>query len=568
MSMNQTPPTTANSLIVRFQEAWTDESSYLTEARCGYAAFEILKGARQILLDLQLTKDIGTTTTTTTNSNDRVTCTTLYQTADVLIDYAYEKLNAFPYREVPACWRELYTDASLLQAVALWLSCNDDCRRISKQQQQQQQGLLEEEQEVKYDNIPPESVETRRLAIRVLDKALVLAGACGPGRRALVMDAIEALEGEIASSTSNSGSNTSNISDLPPFKKLKMDHHPKEVEEGNTPPPPTSRRLGEEEDEESRQKRWPKLEFPIPRWHQPSLEEFARHVHQPNPTPVILTGAMDHWPALTKWTDLDRLCKAAGPDRLVPIEIGRQYTDEHWTQKLVTTREFIRQYILQPSASSSSTTSTSPSSQPALDTDADDADTNADANAAAVGYLAQHNLFEQIPRLRRDIDIPDYCCVGPAEDTARGYEPPDDTLLHAWFGPKGTVSPLHTDPYHNLLAQVVGYKYVRLYAPSQTPYLYSFGASHHGNDEDSTSGGGGGSSGSGDSIQSSEAEAMLLGNTSQVDIEKADLTQFPLFAQAEYVETVLRPGELLYIPLQWWHYIRSLSVSFSVSFWF
>jgi hypothetical protein len=36
------------------------------------------------------------------------------------------------------------------------------------------------------------------------------------------------------------------------------------------------------------------------------------------------------------------------------------------------------------------------------------------------------------------------------------------------------VTPLHTDPHHNLLAQVVGTKYVRLYAPPATPRLYPY----------------------------------------------------------------------------------------------
>jgi lysine-specific demethylase 8 len=57
-------------------------------------------------------------------------------------------------------------------------------------------------------------------------------------------------------------------------------------------------------------------------------------------------------------------------------------------------------------------------------------------------------------------------------------------------------------------------------------------------------------------------------NTSQVDLDNPDLSRFPLFASAEYSECVLRAGEMLYIPYKWWHYVRSLEVSFSVSFWF
>jgi ribosomal protein L16 Arg81 hydroxylase len=61
---------------------------------------------------------------------------------------------------------------------------------------------------------------------------------------------------------------------------------------------------------------------------------------------------------------------------------------------------------------------------------------------------------------------------------------------------------------------------------------------------------------------------VLLCNTSQVDAEMPDLEEFPAFSQATRFECELGPGDALYIPPGWWHHVRSLSVSFSVSHWF
>ena len=46
------------------------------------------------------------------------------------------------------------------------------------------------------------------------------------------------------------------------------------------------------------------------------------------------------------------------------------------------------------------------------------------------------------------------------------------------------------------------------------------------------------------------------------------MRRFPLLATATVHHCVLGPGMLLYIPNGWWHAVRSLSVSLSISFWF
>ncbi|KAE8283368.1 Lysine-specific demethylase 8 [Larimichthys crocea] len=239
-----------------------------------------------------------------------------------------------------------------------------------------------------------------------------------------------------------------------------------------------------------------KEELAVPRIKCPSLESFNTNYLLPL-KPVILEGIIDHWPALNEhpWS-IEYLRSVAGC-RTVPVEVGTRYTDEEWSQTLLTVNGFIDRYIL-------------------------------NKDEAAVGYLAQHQLFDQIPELKEDIRLPDYCCLGDGDE--------DDITVNAWFGPGGTVSPLHQDPQQNFLAQVIGSKYIRLYSPEDTDKLYPH-------------------------------QSQLLHNTSQVEVENPDTERFPEFAKAPYLECVLQPGEVLFIPVQHWHYIRSLELSFSVSFW-
>jgi lysine-specific demethylase 8 len=243
------------------------------------------------------------------------------------------------------------------------------------------------------------------------------------------------------------------------------------------------------------------IQHPVRRLDVPmSLADFARHLSDPC-TPFVVSGCLDHWPALSNrpWSDMVYFERLVGRRRIVPIEIGSRYTDEEWSQKLVPFGAFLDQHIFGTSAPGDIEI------QPA--------------------YLAQHNLLDQIPRLNRDIAVPDYALA------ASEKEP----IMNMWFGPADTISPAHTDPYHNLYAQVVGFKYIRLFSPSETSRLY--------------------------------LSEGIMSNTSRVDVEDPDLDQYPDFADAEYVDVVVGPGDLLFIPAGWWHHVRSLTVSVSISFW-
>jgi lysine-specific demethylase 8 len=267
---------------------------------------------------------------------------------------------------------------------------------------------------------------------------------------------------------------------------------------------------------------------------------------------------------------------------------------------------------------------------PADDDDDDEEEEEASARRRRrrTGYLAQHDLFAQIPALRADIVVPDYCYSCPPPPSLRSTTtnaPPaareaDDNneeneeneenegndvptpLLNAWFGPAHTISPLHTDPHHNILAQVVGSKYVRLYAPTQSQKLHP---------RDSSGAGGAGAGVGGvdmsntsrcdvgdamraggwkgwdafehhhrrrrrrrrsESCSESRSESCSdddddAGSDDTAALRARLASAFPGFLDAEYVDGILAPGECLYIPRGWWHYVRSLSPSFSVSFW-
>ncbi|GAU90323.1 hypothetical protein RvY_02754 [Ramazzottius varieornatus] len=239
----------------------------------------------------------------------------------------------------------------------------------------------------------------------------------------------------------------------------------------------------------------PSIQYLIPEVCQPYLSDF-QDLHFRQKRSVVLKHCMDDWPALEKWSPeyIRQLCGS----RTVPVEIGRRYTDDDWTQELMTIGAFIDKYIYMK-----------------------------DNPEHKIAYLAQHDLFSQAPVLKEDIAPPDYIA----------FCGDDDPDMNAWFGPEGTVSPLHYDPKHNFLCQVMGEKYVRLYSESQTEFLYPHAPG-------------------------------MLNNTSQVDVENPDLSQFPAFEKASFYEYILEPGDILYIPPREWHFIRSLSISFSVSFWF
>lgn len=283
-------------------------------------------------------------------------------------------------------------------------------------------------------------------------------------------------------------------------------------------------------------------------WTLHQLEQYLNQGSGTSP-PAVFTDLMQTWPALSDrpWSSADYLLsKTFGGRRLVPVEIGRSYVDEGWGQALMPFRQFLQQYIY----------SSANDNDDEVAEDNEEGKGEGEGTGRVVGYLAQHNLFRQIPSLRNDIQVPDLCWADVPRhptDTSKDQPPISEPHLNAWFGPARTITPLHTDGYHNLLCQVVGAKYVRLYPPQVTEKLRPRSPEH--------------------GVDMSNTSAVDVGVMEGwdplpdgMDVDEPTRWREEL-ANVVYWECIIAPGDALLIPIGWWHYVRSLSVSFSVSFW-
>ncbi|KAI7406500.1 Clavaminate synthase-like protein [Hortaea werneckii] len=403
------------------------------------------------------------------------------QRSDEVLTIAYEQLNTCPFFSVQECWRRLYEDACLFKVVHILRA------RVASFGED-----LSPNERLELQNAPQDGSWLSEI-IAVLDKSIQLSGA--PGRRQLHNTIFQKLSEVLPAGE---------INKYPPAFRIYE-------------PWPLRTRVGVSKADNT-------IDLV-------QFQEWLDVITQP----LVIPKVTRHWRASKLWRSPRYLLEhTLGGRRLVPIELGKLYTDEDWSQRLMSFAEFTKKCLL-PS------------------------------RPREVGYLAQTDLFDLIPALKADIMTPDYCWSTPPASTDEATlktaglsSAPSlsEPIVNVWLGPSGTRTPLHTDPYHNILCQVVGFKYVRLYAPHETLKLYPFGVDEKGINMENTS-----------QVDISAHVACLLGrNVDAKELREVD-REFPKFKEAQYQEVILSPGDCLYVPLGWWHYVESLTTSFSVSFW-
>jgi hypothetical protein len=141
--------------------------------------------------------------------------------------------------------------------------------------------------------------------------------------------------------------------------------------------------------------------------------------------------------------------------------------------------------------------------------------------------LLQHqSLLTKFPQLGPDIRVPIYV------DSARVRD------VNLWIGAGDNVTPLHCDQADNLLIQIIGEKRLFLASPAQRTNLYPFGPLNR-----------------------------IPPITSRVNLGAPDLQQFPRLKKAKFFEATLRPGEMIFLPVHWWHEVHGMGTNVSVNFW-
>jgi len=211
--------------------------------------------------------------------------------------------------------------------------------------------------------------------------------------------------------------------------------------------------------------------------------------------PLVLTGVARHWPAMKRWSPQD--LKTRFGHLHVDIQAERSADPNYEVNKLnhqrtVRLADFVDQVLA--------------------------------GGATNDYYLTANNEALRQPGFAPLLDdigtLPDFC---------------DRSQLAArssfWFGPAGTVTPLHHDTLMLCHTQIVGRKRWRFISPLQTPKLYNHFEVY-----------------------------------SPIDLDRPDLARYPMLRDATVLEVVAEPGDTVFLPLGWWHQVKALDVSLSFSY--
>ncbi|NEQ68256.1 MAG: cupin-like domain-containing protein [Symploca sp. SIO2D2] len=111
-----------------------------------------------------------------------------------------------------------------------------------------------------------------------------------------------------------------------------------------------------------------------------------------------------------------------------------------------------------------------------------------------------------------------------------------DRKIFFWMGHTGCCTVIHYDALPNFNIQIWGRKKWVIFPKDQQDLLYT-------------------------------PSYLSLNYFSPINYENPDYEKYPKYKEATPIEFVLEPGETLYLPSGWAHYVRSLDFSISLNIW-
>lgn len=99
-----------------------------------------------------------------------------------------------------------------------------------------------------------------------------------------------------------------------------------------------------------------------------------------------------------------------------------------------------------------------------------------------------------------------------------------------WLGPKGARTPLHRDLGNVYLVQVRGRKRIKFIPALEIHKVYN-----------------------------------SFGYHSDVDLDEYDSLKFPRIADARMSEVIVSPGDMIFIPVGWWHHVVALDECITIT---
>uniref|UniRef100_A0ABI7XWH2 JmjC domain-containing protein n=1 Tax=Felis catus TaxID=9685 RepID=A0ABI7XWH2_FELCA len=257
----------------------------------------------------------------------------------------------------------------------------------------------------------------------------------------------------------------------------------------------------------------------------PTPLHFYRDWVCPN-RPCIIRNALQHWPALQKWS-FPYLRAAVGSIEVSVAVTPDGYADAVRGDRFMmpAERRLPLSYVLDV--------------------------LEGQTQHPGVLYVQKQcsNLLTELPQL-----LPDLESHVPWASEALGKMP---DAVNFWLGDVAAVTSLHKDHYENLYCVVSGEKHFVLHPPSDRPFipyeLYT-PATYHLTEEGS--------------FNVVDEEAMEKVPWIPLDPLAPDLARYPSYGQARALCCTVQAGEMLYLPALWFHHVQQSHGCIAVNYWY